>query len=82
LTVKNPALGIAVITDDDKWSFRKEFWLIASDVELKYDLILDIRVISEARWQHMADIQAGWYQNISRDAMPIRFYKKTAPVGV
>jgi predicted nucleotidyltransferase len=74
-------VDILLIADDDKWAFRKELWLIASDIELKYDLILDIRVISEASWQHMADIQAGFYQNISKDAVPIRFYKKTAPVG-
>ena len=74
-------VDILLIADDDKWAFRKEIWLIASDIELKYDMLLDIRVISEARWQHMANVQAGLYQNISRDAVPIRFYKKTAPVG-
>ncbi|MDD2921939.1 MAG: nucleotidyltransferase domain-containing protein [Anaerolineales bacterium] len=74
-------VDILLIVSDDKWRFRQPISVILSDIALKYDVMLDIRVISEARWQHMADIQAGLYQNISRDAVPIRFYKKTAPVG-
>lgn len=75
-------VDILLIVTDDKWRFRQPISEILSDIALKYDVMLDIRVISEARWQHMADIQAGLYQNISRDAVPIRFYKKTAPAGV
>jgi predicted nucleotidyltransferase len=74
-------VDILLIVDDDKWSFRKDIWSIASDVDLKYDMLLDVRVISEARWRHMKNIQAGLYQNISRDAVPIRFHKKTAPIS-
>jgi hypothetical protein len=44
-------------------------------------VLLDIRVISAKRWESMKNMQAGLYQNISRDAVPIRFYKKTAPVS-
>jgi predicted nucleotidyltransferase len=71
-------IDILLITDDDKWAFRRELWVIASGIELKYDLLLDIRVISEERWQYMKNIQAGLYQNITRDAVPIRFRKLAA----
>lgn len=74
-------VDILLIVDDDKWNFRKDIWMIASDIDLKYDMLLDIRVISETRWQYMKNIQAGLYQNISRDAVPIRFHKKTAPAS-
>jgi len=74
-------VDILLIVVDDRWNFRKDIWSIASGIELKYDMLLDVRVISAARWQHMKNIQAGLYQNISRDAVPIRFYKKTAPVN-
>ena len=74
-------VDILLIVDDDKWSFRKDIWMIASDIELEYDMLLDIRVISETRWRHMKNMQAGLYQNISRDAVPIRFHKKTAPAS-
>lgn len=68
-------VDILLIADDDSWAFRKAIIGIDSDIELKYDVLLDVRIISAARWQHMANIQAGLYQNISRDAVPIRFRK-------
>lgn len=73
-------VDILLIVDDDSWAFRKAIIGIDSNVELKYDVLLDVRVISAARWQYMANIQAGLYQNISRDAVPIRF-RKIAPVN-
>lgn len=69
-------IDILLIVADDKWKFRQPFSVIVSDIALKYDVELDVRVISAARWQYMANIQAGLYQNISKDAVPIRFRKK------
>ena len=70
-------VDILLIVADDKWKYRQPFSVILSDIALKYDVELDVRVISAARWQYMANIQAGLYQNISRDAVPIRFRKIT-----
>ncbi len=78
---KRSDIDILLIADDDKWSFRKDIWMIASSVELEYDLLLDIRVISARRWETMKAMQAGLYQNISRDAVPIRFRKKATVVA-
>jgi predicted nucleotidyltransferase len=72
-------VDILLIVADDKWKFRQPFSVIVSDIALKYDVELDIRVISAARWQYMADIQAGLYQNISRDAVPIRMSQRKSP---
>jgi predicted nucleotidyltransferase len=66
-------VDILLIVADDKWKFRQPFSIIVSNIALKYDVELDIRVISAARWQYMENIQAGLYQNISKDAVPIRF---------
>ena len=74
-------VDILLIVEDDSWAFRKAIIGIDSDVELKYDVLLDVRVISAARWQYMANIQAGLYQNISRDAVPIRFRKMAATIS-
>jgi predicted nucleotidyltransferase len=71
-------VDILLIVEDDSWAFRKAIIAIDSQVELKYDLMLDVRVISEKRWQYMKNIQAGLYQNITRDAVPIRFRKLAA----
>lgn len=70
-------VDILLIVEDDSWAFRKAIIRIDSDIELKYDVMLDVRVISAERWQYMENIQAGLYQNISKDAVPIRFRKTT-----
>jgi predicted nucleotidyltransferase len=72
-------VDILLIVADDKWKFRQPFSVIVSDIALKYDVELDVRVISATRWQYMADIQAGLYQNISRDAVPIKIVKRKSP---
>jgi len=72
-------VDILLIVADEKWKFRQPFSVIVSDIALKYDVELDVRVISAARWQYMANIEAGLYQNISRDAVPIRINKRKSP---
>jgi predicted nucleotidyltransferase len=74
-------VDILLIVEDDKWKFRQPFSVIISDIALKYDVELDVRVISAARWQYMANIKAGLYQNIIRDAVPIRFRKNMTTVN-
>ncbi len=68
-------VDILLIVADDKWKHRQPISVLLSNIALKYDVQLDVRVISAARWQHLENIQAGLYQNISRDAVPIRFHK-------
>ena len=75
-------IDILLIADDDSWAFRKAIIGIDSDIELKYDVLIDVRVISAARWQYLANIQAGLYQNISKDAVPLRFHKTITTVSV
>ena len=69
-------IDILLIVADDKWNFRSAIWKIAADIELKYNMLLDVRVISAARWQYMTEIQSGLYQNISKDAVPIKITKR------
>ena len=73
-------VDILLIAEDDSWTFRKAIIGIDSDIELKYDVLLDVRVISQSRWQYMENIKAGLYQNITRDAVPIPF-RKIAPAN-
>jgi uncharacterized protein len=74
-------VDVLLIVEDDSWAFHKAIISIDSDIELKYNVLLDIRIISARRWESMKNMQAGLYQNISRDAVPIRFHKKTAPAS-
>jgi len=68
-------VDILLIVADDKWKYRQPLSVILSDIALKYDVELDVRVIGAARWQYLEKIQAGLYRNISRDAVPIRLRK-------
>jgi predicted nucleotidyltransferase len=72
-------IDILLIVTDDNWKFRKAVSKISSGIALKYDVLLDIRMISINRWQYMAEIQSGLYQNISRDAVPIKITKRKSP---
>ncbi len=72
-------IDILLIVSDDTWNFRQAFSVIISDIALKYDVLLDVRVISAARWQYLAEIEAGLYQNISKDAVALRFHKRITP---
>jgi predicted nucleotidyltransferase len=64
-------IDVLLIIENETWQIRDEICAISADVSLKYDVLLDARVIGEARWQYMSEIRAGLYQNISSDAVPL-----------
>ncbi len=64
-------IDVAVIVADETWQVRDEICKFSADISLQYDVLLDARVIGAARWQYMREIQAGLYQNISSDAIPL-----------
>ena len=53
-------VDILLIVTDDDWKFRRAINNISFDIKLKYDVLLDVRVISVARWQYYAEIQSGY----------------------
>ncbi|MBN2117596.1 MAG: nucleotidyltransferase domain-containing protein [Anaerolineales bacterium] len=64
-------IDLLLIVTDETWQLRDEICNISANVSLQYDLLLDARVVGEARWQYMSEIQAGLYQNISDEAIPL-----------
>lgn len=64
-------IGILLIVSDETWQLRDEICDISADVSLKHGVLLDARVIGQARWKHMSEILARLYQNISREAIPL-----------
>lgn len=64
-------IDILLIVAEDDWKFQKSIIEIGADISLEYDVLLDIRVMSASRWQYLAEIQAGIYQNIMREAIPL-----------
>jgi len=64
-------IDVLLIVADESWQLRDEICDISSNVSLKYDVLLDARVIGEARWRYMSGVRAGLYQNIVREAIPL-----------
>jgi len=64
-------IDILLIVADETWQLKDEICNISSDVSLKYDVLLDARVIGAERWGYMSEIRAGLYQNISNEAIPL-----------
>ncbi len=75
-STKYSDIDILLIITDDRWKYRQFFSVLVSEIALKYDVLLDVRVIPASRWQYMAEIQSGLYQNISRDAVALKFRKR------
>jgi len=71
-SLKDSDIDILLIVIDDHWTFQQAICKISSEIALKYNVTLDVRIISKARWQYYADIQAGQYQNISKEAVPFK----------
>ena len=64
-------IDILLLVTDETWTLKDGIVDIAADINLEYDLLIDVRVIGAERWQHMADIQAGLYRTISQDAISL-----------
>lgn len=65
-------IDLLLIVTDDNWKFQKSISNISSQISLEYDVLLDVRIISAERWQYLNDIRSGLYQNITRDAVPLK----------
>ena len=64
-------IDILLIVAHETWQLRDEICNISAGVSLQYDVLLDARVIGEARWRDMSEVQAGLYQNVSNEAVPL-----------
>jgi predicted nucleotidyltransferase len=64
-------LDLLLIVTDDHWKFQQPLIEIGAEVGLEYDVLFDLRIISEQRWRYLESIQAGLYRNINRDSVPL-----------
>jgi predicted nucleotidyltransferase len=64
-------IDLLVLVKQETWALKDEISDLVADINLEYDLLVDLRVIGVERWQHLAEIQAGLYRTISQDAIPL-----------
>jgi len=69
--VRDSDIDVMVLVKDETWVLKNGMLEIVADINLEYDLAIDVRVIGVERWQRMANIQAGLYRTISQDAIPL-----------
>jgi len=64
-------VDLLLLVDKESWTLKDQISDQVADINLEYDLQLDLRVIGAERWKHMVEIQAGFYPEISRDAIAV-----------
>ena len=64
-------VDLLLLVDKESWTLKDQISDQVADINLEYDLQLDLRVIGAERWKHMVEIQAGLYPEISRDAIAV-----------
>jgi predicted nucleotidyltransferase len=69
--VRDSDIDVMVLVKDETWPLKDGILANVADINLEYDLVIDVRVIGVDRWQYMANIQAGLYRTISQDAIPL-----------
>jgi predicted nucleotidyltransferase len=69
---KDSDIDILLIVADADWKFHKAIIEMGSDVSLEYDVLLDVHIMNASHWRYLADIQAGYYQNITHDSVSLR----------
>ncbi len=69
-------IDLLLIVKNDHWKVQQAVSTISSEIALKYDVQLDVRLISAERWKYYSEIRAALFQNIIKDAVPFKISKK------
>lgn len=64
-------IDLLVLVDTEDSEFRSKLWRMASDVSLKYDVVLSTRVFGQARWAESQRIRLPFYRAIVADGVPL-----------
>jgi predicted nucleotidyltransferase len=62
---------LLVLVKNETWALRYDIWKLAARVELEYDLLFNIQVISQERWQAMTRAGFSLCQNVARDGIAL-----------
>ncbi len=65
-------IDILVVADSDDWQFESQVNGLASEAGYEYDVLLNVHLISQARWQDFSRRRAAFYLNVRRDGIELR----------
>lgn len=60
---------LLVLTDRENWTLRNGIWKTAAHIELDYDLIFNIQLISIERWEQMTRERFSLCRNVEREGI-------------
>lgn len=64
-------LDLLVLVETETWALRYSIWKLAGQVELEYDLLFNIQVISLERWQAMTQAGFSLCQSVAREGIAL-----------
>ena len=62
-------IDILLIVDEEDWRFRHAISNIAADVSLAHDVLIEPRVIGQARWDKMHRHRFALYENVQAEGV-------------
>jgi predicted nucleotidyltransferase len=62
-------IDILLIVDDEDWRFRHAISNIAADVSLVHDVLIEPRVVGQARWDEMRRHRFALYENVQAEGV-------------
>ncbi|MCK4473136.1 MAG: nucleotidyltransferase domain-containing protein [Anaerolineae bacterium] len=62
-------IDILLIVDEEDWRFRHAISDIAADVSLAHDVLIEPRVIGQARWDEMRRHHFALYENVQAEGV-------------
>jgi predicted nucleotidyltransferase len=75
-------VDLLVLVDAEDGEFRSELWRIASDVSLKYNVVISVRVFAQTRWSETKRLRPPLYRAIMADGVPLTHERAAAsPTG-
>mgnify|MGYP000164960442 CR=1 FL=1 len=64
-------IDILLIVDEEDWRFRHALSDIAADVSLIYDVLIEPRVVGQARWDEMRRHRFALYENVQAEGVEL-----------
>lgn len=64
-------LDLLLIVKDDRWQVQRPLIELGAEIGLQFDVLFDLRIISQERWARMVSMQAGLVQNITKESIPL-----------
>jgi len=64
-------IDLLVLVENETWALRYDIWRLAAHVELEYDLLFNIQVISLERWQAMTHAGFSLCQSVAREGIAL-----------